>query len=69
MAATDRHPLALRIKPEALAEIDARAKTAGLSRTEYMVRAALGQITDPRDADSRLEQLEERVARIEAATF
>ena len=69
MAADTRHPLALRINAGALAEIDARAKAAGLSRTEYMVRAALGQITNPLDADSRLEQLEERVERIEAATF
>jgi uncharacterized protein (DUF1778 family) len=60
-----RHPLALRIPTETLKAIDARAKRSGFSRTEYMIRASLGEITDPRDADSRLALLEERVEALE----
>jgi uncharacterized protein (DUF1778 family) len=60
-----RHPLALRIPEDKLAAIDARAQRAGLNRTEYMVRAALGEITNPTDAASRLDSIEERVAQLE----
>jgi uncharacterized protein (DUF1778 family) len=60
-----RHPLALRIPAETLKAIDARAKRSGFSRTEYMIRAALGEITDPQDADRRLSSLEERVEALE----
>lgn len=60
-----RHPLALRIPSEQLEAIDKRARQAQLTRTEYMVRAALGEITDPRDADTRLEDIDQRLQRLE----
>jgi hypothetical protein len=53
--------VSLRMQPSQLAEIDRRAAKAGLSRTEYMVRAALGG--DP--VDKRLAAMERRLRAVE----
>ena len=61
--------ITLRVHPDQLAEIDSRAAKVRLSRTEYMVRCGLGEIIDERTAENRLEQLEERVQRLEELGF
>lgn len=58
-------PIAFRIRPELLEQIDARAKKAGLSRNQYMIRSALGELDDPSTLEARLDELEDRVSRIE----
>ena len=60
-----RHPLALRIPADKLEAIDARANAVGMSRTDYMVRAALGEITDPQSADAQFAKIFSRLERLE----
>ena len=57
--------ISLRLSDEMKAQIDKRAASSKLNRSEYMIRASLGEITNPTDADSRLEQHEERIQRLE----
>jgi hypothetical protein len=58
--------IGLRVKPDDLAKIDARARKAKLTRTAYMVRAALGPAgEDGPDVAERLNALEKRVAALE----
>ena len=61
----DHHPLSLRIPSERLALIDKKAKRLGLTRTDYMVRSALGEITDPHSLETQVEDLNERILRLE----
>jgi hypothetical protein len=56
---------ALRIPPAQLQEIDRRAAALRLTRTEYMLRAALGELVDPQSLKERVAGLEERVRRLE----
>ena len=56
---------ALRILPSQLAEIDRRARAVRLTRTDYMIRCALGEPLDPPTTNARLAVLEERVQRLE----
>ena len=60
-----RGPISFRIRPEALAKIDARAQAAGLSRNAYMIRASLGELDDPSAVEERLNDLEARLERVE----
>lgn len=61
--------ITLRVSPAHLAEIDARASDARLSRTEYMIRCGLGEIIDRHSAEDRLDRLEERLGRLEEIGF
>lgn len=45
--------------------IDTRAKRAGMSRNQYMIRASLGELEDPSTLEERLEDLLKRVERLE----
>lgn len=60
---------ALRIPPSQLQEITDRAAALRLSRTEYMIRCALGEPLNPQSTDSRVEGLEDRVARLEDLAY
>lgn len=59
----DRVMVSIRIPAEQLAEIDRRAKSAGLTSSEFMLRAALG--SDP--LAERLASIEERLGQLESA--
>ena len=63
------HPISLRVKPDNLAEIDSRARAHGLSRNEYMVRCALGELTGSSSTAERLDEHEERLARLEEIAY
>jgi hypothetical protein len=57
--------IGLRIPATQLDEIDRRAKRLRLTRTEYMIRSALGEVLDPRSLEERVAELERRVKRLE----
>ena len=59
-----RHPIAMRIPEDVLAQIDKRARRVGLSRTEFMIRCSLGE-ADKLSPDVRLDDLEARFDRLE----
>lgn len=59
----------VRMSHEDLAEINQRAEALGLSRNDYMLRSALGQITNKEDALSRIASLEERFERLEERVY
>lgn len=58
---SQRVMVSIRIPADQLAEIDQRAESAGCTRTEYMLRAALGG--DP--MDQRLSAIERRLSQLE----
>jgi hypothetical protein len=60
---TDRVMTAMRIPREHLAEIDARAHAAGMSRTAWMIEAAL-QYRQP-DPTAELDDVRRRLERLE----
>jgi metal-responsive CopG/Arc/MetJ family transcriptional regulator len=68
-AGTDR--VSLRIPPDLLAEIDRLWREHGFpNRTEFMIRAAVEYAGAHRsETDERLDELEERVQRLEASEF
>ena len=66
--APQRH-LALRVAESDLERIDELAAVHKLTRTEYLIRAALGELADPIEIDARLEALDERVQRLESWAF
>jgi hypothetical protein len=55
--------MAFRISPERKAEINARAKAAGMSTTAYMIAASLGEL----HVLSRIDALEVRIEQLETA--
>lgn len=57
--------ISLRLRIDQLDEIDKRAKAAGLSRNQYMIRSALGELQDPSTLEARLDELEDRISRVE----
>lgn len=57
--------ISVRIRKDQLAAIDKRARAVGLSRNAYMVRAALGELTEPSEIETRLEDVEARLGRLE----
>jgi hypothetical protein len=61
--ASQRVMVSIRIPAEQLGEIDRRAASAGCTRTEYMLRAAL----DGDPMDERLAAIERRLGRLEEA--
>jgi uncharacterized protein (DUF1778 family) len=58
--------VSLRIRDAELEAIDRRAAEAGVTRTGYMLRAALDLATGE---EQRLESIEDRLERIEVALF
>ena len=76
---TSRYNLCVAIRartiriPEAdLAEIDRRAASRHMNRSEYMIACALGRdyaSTLEDEAQERLANIEDRLARVEEATF
>ena len=60
-----REVIGLRVPKKQLEEIDRRAKRLRLTRTEYMIRASLGEVLDPRSLEDRVTELEGRVKRLE----
>jgi hypothetical protein len=69
MTETARRHVALRIPEADLELIDQLRAKHGLDRTAYLIRAATGQLQDPIDLETRFEQIEERLARVERANF
>lgn len=64
-AADPREVIGLRVPASELAEIDRRAKRLRLTRTEYMIRASLGEPLNPRSLEQRVAELERRVEQLE----
>lgn len=60
-----RVTVAFRILPEELEDVDRRAKALRLTRTDYLIRAALRQPLGDEGTDERVDDLEKRLARIE----
>jgi uncharacterized protein (DUF1778 family) len=52
---------AFRIDADKLAEITKRADAHGMTRTDYMIAASLGELNAP----NRLDEIEERLTRLE----
>ena len=57
--------ISLRVPGDQLAEIDQRAEAAELTRTEFMIRSALGESLNTRSANERFAQMESRLERLE----
>jgi len=64
-AAEAREIIGLRVPKSQLEQIDRRAKRLRLTRTEYMIRASLGEVLDPRSLDERVAELERRIEQLE----
>lgn len=60
---------ALRVPQDKLDRIDAIAHDLGMSRTQYMISAALQDLPGPTSVDRRFSDLEERLARLETQVF
>ena len=58
--------ISLRVPESQLVEIDERADAAGMTRTEFMLRAELGAATSD---EQRLERIEARLDRAESVMF
>jgi DNA primase large subunit len=56
----------LRIPDDQLDEIDRRARSYNMKRTEYMIRAALEQLPEHKSTVERFEALEQRLERLES---
>jgi uncharacterized protein (DUF1778 family) len=66
--APERTATGFRVSVEQLERIDARAQAAGLTRTEYIISAALGELPDEKnETHNRFEAIEGRLDRLEAA--
>jgi uncharacterized protein (DUF1778 family) len=64
--APERTATGFRVSVEQLERIDARARAAGLSRTEYIIAAALDELPDKKNgALNRIEAIERRLDRLE----
>jgi hypothetical protein len=61
--------ISIRVSDQEFENIARLAKQHGLSRTEYLVRLSTGDLEDPLDLRERFHQIEERLARTEAALF
>jgi hypothetical protein len=59
----------LRIRDQDRVEIDRRAAEYRMSRTEYMIRAALDELPGTVTAYDRIDALDDRIARLERLTF
>ncbi|MDE2104771.1 MAG: hypothetical protein KGL39_46470 [Patescibacteria group bacterium] len=61
---------ALRVSAQDLNEIDNRAQQYGMTRTDYMIRASLNTLeADDNLVVHELEQIKERLARLEQQAF
>jgi uncharacterized protein (DUF1778 family) len=61
--------IGIRVSPTERQLINERADDCDLSLTEYIVRAALGELADPSRTEKRLGALEERLDRLERVQF
>ena len=61
--------ISIRVPEPDLEEIDRRAKAHGMSRTAFLLTAALADHLAQTVDEERLEAIEERLGRVEAATF
>lgn len=62
--------ITLRISPVELADLDSRAETSGMSRSSYLIAAALGTLeVDPADVLGQIETLSKRIKSLEEAVF
>ena len=68
-AAKPKRHLALRINEADLEQIDELANAHRLTRTEYVTRAALGDLDDPIELNARFDALGRRVERLEQVAF
>jgi uncharacterized protein (DUF1778 family) len=65
-----RRPVALRVPDDDLHVIDQEAQARGLSRTDYMIRASTGQLSETQNETAkRLDALEQTVARLTEIAF
>ena len=65
--APERTMTALRLNVDQLEEINRRAESYRMTRTEYMISAALGELPDEKNETlNRLEAIERRLDRLEA---
>jgi hypothetical protein len=68
--APERTATGFRVSVDELARIDARAKAAGLTRTAYIVAAALGELPDEKNQTAgRFDEIERRLDRLEQLAF
>jgi uncharacterized protein (DUF1778 family) len=67
--ASSRRHLSLRIPANSLDRIDQLAAHHRLNRTDYLIRAALGELDDPIELEARFDSIEGRLARIEQFCF
>jgi uncharacterized protein (DUF1778 family) len=65
----DRTSVLVRMSPDQLKAITRSSKAHKLSRNEYMLRMALGELTNVTDALSRLDALEERFVLLEQRVY
>lgn len=61
--------ISMRVPEDQLAAIDAKAADARMSRTQYMIRTALGEPISTLRIEDRLQSIDERIARLEEFTF
>ena len=68
---TASQTLNIRVSPTVRKQITKLAKQRKLTTTEYVLRAALGELDDAQSHDDaeRFERLEERLRRLEDLTF
>ena len=64
-----RRMISLRVRDSDLAQIDQHARKVGLTRTDYMIRAALGEPFTLGGVEERLDSLEQRFSRLEELRF
>lgn len=64
-----KRPIALRIDQQHVAQIDRLAAAYGLSRTAYMVAAALQKLPNELSTDDRIDDLTARLERLEQIAF
>ena len=64
-----RQMVAVKMLPDELADIDARAHALNMTRTDYMLRTALRQPLGDEGFDERLEDVERRLGRLEEIAF
>jgi hypothetical protein len=70
MTATRKRHIAIRVAPADLEQIDQLAIEHGLTRTGYLIRAAVGELqppATPHELDVRLDVLEGRIGVVERA--
>jgi hypothetical protein len=55
----------LRMSSEEIAAVDRHARRRRMTRTDYMVRSSLGEITEPNDFEGRMAALEAQMRELQ----